>query len=334
MNRWLRFGATRLLGLFGVLLMMVLVLFALRQIIPIDPARSAVGPNAPEEVVIAKRIEMHLNESVSSQFLNYLSDITRADFGTSIVTKNSVSKDITKTIKPSLELMLFSVFLSVVFGFAVAIIQAIAQSARVFRWVLLIFSAVPNYLLALIGLYFLWFKFGLLPSGGRSSLEVISKGPTGFLSIDYLIKFNFGGLLDALQHLILPSIVLGMPMTIAISRSLQSSLFSVLRSNYVRTAKSKGLTPRQILFAHSLRNSMNSPLAMFGLYFGLMLTNLLIVEQIFAWPGIGAYAVRAIAASDLTAILGVSMVFGVLYILVNTAVEIAQVYFDPRIRPN
>ena len=265
MNRWLRFGATRLLGLFGVLLMMVLVLFALRQIIPIDPARSAVGPNAPEEVVIAKRIEMHLNESVSSQFLNYLSDITRADFGISIVTKNSVSKDITKTIKPSLELMLFSVFLSVVFGFAVAIIQAIAQSARVFRWVLLIFSAIPNYLLALIGLYFLWFKFRWLPSGGRSSLEVISKGPTGFLSIDYLIKFNFGGLLDALQHLILPSIVLGMPMTIAISRSLQSSLFSVLRSNYVRTAKSKGLTPRQILFAHSLRNSMNSPLAMFGL---------------------------------------------------------------------
>lgn len=334
MNRWVRFGATRLLGLFAVLLTMVLVLFALRQIIPIDPARSAAGPNAPESVVDMKRIEMHLNEPVSSQFFYYLSDITKADFGISIVTKNAVSKDISKTIKPSIELMLYSVFISVFFGFGVVTIQAITRSARAFRWMLLIFSAIPNYLLALIGLYFLWFKFRWLPSGGRSSLEVVNKGPTGFLSIDYLIKFNFEGLLDVLQHLILPSIILGMPMTIAIARSLQSSLFLVTRSNYVRTAKSKGLTPRQILFAHSLRNSMNGPLAMFGLYFGLLLTNLLLVEQIFAWPGIGAYSVRAIAASDLTAILGVSMVFGVLYILVNTAVEIAQVFFDPRIRPN
>ncbi len=334
MKAWSRFVLNRFVGLIGVLAAMVFVLFLLRQVVPVDPARAAVGPNAPNAVVEAKRVELGLDRSIPVQFGRYLGDLSRGDLGTSVVTKNPVREDIAKALPATAELILASLVLAVVIGVVAAVLQSLLRAPGVVRWPLLVVASVPSYLLALGGLYFLWFKFGWLPSGSRADRFDLPDGPTGFLTLDAAVRGDGSLFVDAVRHLVMPATVLALPMAVAVARSMGSSLVDVLRSDYARTARSKGLSRRTVIMRHGLRNSAVSSLALGGLYFGLLLTNMLLVEQIFAWPGLGLYTSRAIGGSDLSAILGVALVLGAAYILVNALVEVGQVASDPRLRPN
>ena len=137
---------------------------------------------------------------------------------------------------------------------------------------------------------------------------------------------------DAVQHLFLPSLALALLPAVAIGRVLRSSLVDVLDTDYVRTARAKGLRPRTVLCRHALRNALSAPLTMTGLQFGLMLGSVVVIETIFAWPGIGLYTDQSIAAGDLPAIAGVTLILAAIYVLVNVAVDVAQAVADPRVQ--
>jgi ABC-type dipeptide/oligopeptide/nickel transport system permease component len=326
-----RFILWRLLGMFLVLVAMTFLVFLLRQVVPSDPARAAVGPSAPQSVVEAKRKELGLDKPLLVQYGRYLGGVLRGNLGQSVTTLNPVSTDIARTLPPSAELLVSATALALILAMAMAMAQTLLTRSSVFRQVLVGGASAPIFLTGLLLLYFLWFKLGWFPGGERINLIDPPTGPTGFLTIDGLLHGRIDVTLNALWHLFLPALTLALPMSVAIGRTLRSSIIGVLRNDYVRTARSKGLSEFQVVRRHVLRNSSTAAISMTGLQIGFMFANLVIVERIFSWPGIGLYLVEVLARADLTATLGVALVFGVAYIIVNTLVDLIQVAADPRV---
>jgi ABC-type dipeptide/oligopeptide/nickel transport system permease component len=327
-----RFLLRRLAGLLGVLLVMSLIVFVLQSLIPADPARALAGPNAPAATLEAVRDRLGLNDPVLVQYGRYLGRLVQGDLGTSVRTRQPVAADIAAYAPASLELMLAALVLGLGLGTAVAAVRHLwAGAGGPLRVALLALGSVPIFLSALLLLYALWFKLGWLPGGGRIGIRRF-EGPTGFMLIDWALVGRPEVLTSALRHLALPAFALSIPIAVALARSIGSSLGTVMQQPFIRTVRGKGLTEGRILWRHAARNAAAGPLAMIGLQIGLLFANLLIVERIFAWPGLGLYTVQAFAASDLPAVLGVSLAFGAFYITVNTLIDMGQAALDPRIR--
>lgn len=329
-----KFLLGRLASLVLVLVAMTAVVFLLRQVVPTDPARAAVGPNAPASVLEAKRAQLGLDDPLPAQYLHYLRQLVHGDLGDSLLTHRPVRSDLAATLPASLELALAAAAMSLLIGPGIAVLESLLPRPGPLRYVLAAATSAPIFLTSLLLLYGLWFRLNVLPGGGRSSYSGGTGGPTGLLTVDSLLAGRWLVAWDAVQHLFLPALALALPMAAAVGRSLRSSLIGVLRQDYVRTARSKGLPERTVLARHGLRNASTAPLAMAGLQIGLIFGNLLVVERIFAWPGAGNYAVQAIGADDLTAVLACSLVFGALYIVVNTLVDVSQAWVDPRVTLN
>jgi ABC-type dipeptide/oligopeptide/nickel transport system permease component len=325
-----RFLLWRLVGLVVVLLTMTLTVFVLRQVIPADPARAAVGPNAPAAAVEAKRIELGLDRPLVEQFGSYLSRLAVGDLGESTRTLRPVRSDIAEFLPASLELVLAALLVGVLLALVLALAQVWFPRFWPVRLALLAGASAPTFLTALLLLLLLWYQLPLLPGGDRTLYADAPTGPTGLLTVDSILAGRPEVLWDAIQHLVLPALTLGLPVGVAVGRALRSSLVGVLRQDYVRTARSKGLSEGQVLRHHALRNAATAPLAMVGLQFGLVLAGLLVVERIYSWPGLGLYTVQALGQSDLTAVLGVALVFGVAYLVVNALVDLVQAWADPR----
>lgn len=326
-----RFLLRRALGLLGVLLVMSLIVFLLQSLVPADPARSLAGPTAPEAVVESFREQLGLNDSVFVQYGRYLGRLLEGDLGVSIRTRQPVAADILEFAPASLELMLAALALGLALGTGVAVVQQLVRGGGALRVLLLAFGSVPIFLSALLLVYVFWFRLGWLPGGARIGIRRF-EGPTGFMLIDGAVLGRPEVLLSALQHLALPALALAIPIAVALARSIGSSLATTMQQPFIRTARGKGLTEGRLLWRHAARNSAAGPLAMVGLQVGLLFANLLIVERIFAWPGLGLYTVQAFAASDLPAVLGVSLAFGAFYVTVNIVIDVAQAALDPRVR--
>jgi len=328
----IRFVLTRVVGLLVVLLAMTALVFALRQIVPSDPARAAVGPNAPAAVVENKRVELGLDQPLLVQYQRYLTDVLRGDLGNSVRTQRPVTADIADRLPASLELAVAASLVAAIIGPGLALLEVFLPRPGPLRHLLAAGASAPIFLVGLLLLYLMWFRLGLSPGGGRlSSPGDAPTGPTGLLTVDALLAGRPVLAWDAVQHLALPALTLGLPVAVAVGRTLRSSLVGVLRSDQIRTARSKGLTETQVVRRHALRNASTAPLAMAGLQVGAILTNLLIVERIFSWPGLGLYTIQALGADDLTAVLGVSLLFGAIYIVMNALVDVLQGLSDPRV---
>lgn len=320
----------RLCGLVAVLFLMTLVIFLLQEVVPADPARAAVGPNAPRAQVEAKRLELGLDKPVLVRFGLYLGRLAQGDLGTSIRTRHPVALDIASALPASLELLATGLILGIVLGLVLAFSYDLPVLGAPIRAVLIGSASAPVFLTAMLLVILFWFRLGWLPGSGRTGIAGIA-GPTGLLVPDALMAGRLDGVADALSHLALPALTLALPMGVAVGRTLKSSMIAVLRQTYIRTARSKGLSEPRIVLRHVLRNAAQAPLAMVGLQIGLVSSNLLIVERIFGWPGIGLYAVQATGGSDLPAVLGVSLVFAVIYIVLNMGIELVQGLIDPRL---
>lgn len=186
-------------------------------------------------------------------------------------------------------------------------------------------------MLALLGILLFFNKLHWLPATGDTSYSNAPTGPTGILVIDTLVHGQLTMFADALRHLILPGLCVALGPAVSIGRVLRTSLVTNLRSDFVRTARAKGLSERVVLFRHSVRNSLNAALSMTGLQAGLMFAGVVVIETVFAWPGIGLYTDQSIPAADFPAIGGVTLVLGVGYVLINTTVDILQAIADPRV---
>lgn len=329
----IRFLIVRALGAVGVLLALITVVFVLQTAVPGDPVRASVGVNASDEVVEAERARLGLNEPLPIQYVTYLGQAAKGGFGESLRTGREVRTDIGAFLPATFELAGFSMLLAGLGGLVIGILAV--ASSRLAAPARLIFvggASVPSFLLALILIYIFYFQLSWLPLSGRTSIGDAPPGPTGMLLLDSLLHARLDVFVDAARHLILPGLALAVVPAVAIGRVLRSSLLQVYEADYIRTLHAKGLAPWAVLFRHALRNALSAPLTMAGLQFGLLLGGVVIVEAIFAWPGIGLYLNQSIAFGDLRAIAGVTLVVGAGYVLVNTLVDLAQAAADPRIR--
>lgn len=326
----LAYLAKSIVGAVIVLLMMSFIVFGLQSIIPADPARAIAGPSAPPEAVEAVRKQLGLDDPAVVQYGRFLSRLAHGDLGTSVRTRRPVSDDIQQFLPATLELGLTSIALGVALAGVMAALQFLVPGSAGIRLALVGVGSTPIFLSALLLAYFFWFRLDWLPGAGRLAYRDFV-GPTGFNVIDGILVGRPDVSADALLHMILPAFALALPIGVAVGRSLNGALHDVMNQAYVRTARGKGLGETRVLFRHGLRNAATAPLSMLGLQVRLLFGNLLVVERIFGWPGLGLYTVQAFASADLPAVLGVAMVFGILYILVNTLIEIGQSVADPRI---
>ncbi len=323
----------RLAAMFAVLLVLTAVIFLLRQLTPANPARVALGPQASTGAVEEYSRELGLNKPLVVQYFTYLNDVAHGDFQVSVRTRRAVSEDLAKFVPATLELALYGIIFAASGGLLLGVLSAARwRGSGVIRNVMMLGASVPAFLLAFAFILIFSRHFGWLPGTGRSSLGDMPSGPTRLLTVDALLHGRVDAFLNALRHLILPSATIGLASAVAIGRVLRSSLRASFDSDYVRTARAKGLAERLVVRRHALRNASGPAMTMAGLQLGLMFAGVVIVEQIFAWPGIGWYTAQSIPTNDFAAIAAVTLILGSLYVAVNTAVDIAQLLADPRIR--
>jgi ABC-type dipeptide/oligopeptide/nickel transport system permease component len=319
-----------IVGAVVVLLVMSFIIFGLQSIIPADPARAIAGPGAPPETVEAMHEHLGLDDPVLVQYGRFLLRLARADLGTSVRTRQPVSVDIQQYLPATLELGLASIALGVALAGVMAALQFLIPGSGGIRFAIVGIGSTPIFLLALLLTYFFWFRLDWLPGAGRVAYRDFT-GPSGLNILDGILVGRPEVSLDAVLHMILPALALALPIGIAVGRSLNGALHDVMVQPYVRTARGKGLSETKVLLRHGLRNAATAPLSMLRLQIPILFGNLLVVERVFGWPGLGFYMVQAFASADLPAVLGVAIVFGILYILVNTLIEIGQSMADSRI---
>jgi peptide/nickel transport system permease protein len=317
-----------------VLLCLTAVIFLLNHMSPIDPARAALGPAASPSAVQELREELWLDRSLPAQYVHYLDRlILHGDLGFSARLQQPVADSLRRTVPVTAELAICAFFIAT----CLALLLALAAAARwrgasLIRVGMIGLASAPAFLLGIAGILLFFSELGVLPASGQTGYENTPTGPTGMLIVDSLLHGQTAVFFDSLQYILLPAFCVALVPAVAVGRTLQSSLLTTLNSDYIRTARSKGLPERTIVWRHGLRNSVGPALSMLGLQTGLMFAGIVVVETIFAWPGIGLYASQAIPVGDFGAIAGVALVIGVAYVVINFVVDVLQATADPRIR--
>lgn len=318
-----------------VLVGISVIAFVLTHLIPGDPARLLGGPHATRVQLQAIKREYGLEGSIPSQYAHYINLLVHGNLGISLSSGRPVTKDLAQFIPATVELALAAVAILICIGIPLGIWSAV-KPGGVMDWVSRLLSvvgvALPVFWLGLIFQIVFSQHLHLLPIGGR--LAMTTPPPTsltGLYVIDALLTGNIPVLGSALVHLILPATTLALAGLAVVMRMTRSSAVSVLESDYVRAAKAKGLPQRRVIGGHVLRNALIPTTTILGLQIGFILSGTVFVEIVFGWPGIGLYAENAITNLDYPAIMGVTLVFAFIYVVVNLLVDIVYVLLDPRI---
>lgn len=322
----------RLLGAIPVLLVLVLAVFSLQKVAPVDPVAALVGAKASPAVYAAARHQLGLDQALPLQFWHYLTQAAVGDLGQSTLTRTPVLSDIAKFLPVTLELIGMALIFTVVIGFLFGL--ATAQGWRgsgVLRVVMVSSASVPVFLACILGMVMFYRWLNVFPITDQTSFIDAPTGPTHFLLVDSLLAGRPDVFTDDLYHLILPAICLALTPAAAVGRVLRSSLEATMRADHTRTARAKGLGEKRILIMHALRNSLGPVFALLGLQIAVMIGNCILVELIFARPGIGQYISRAIDKADFNAIAGVTLVIGLLYVVTNVVIDALQSVADPRV---
>jgi peptide/nickel transport system permease protein len=326
------FVASRLAALLAILIALTAVMFLLQHISPLDPVKAQLGAQASQQAVAARRAALGLNDPIVTQFWRYLVGAAQGNLGTSYRTRHSVASDLGDFFPATLELALYGIVIALLLAALLAFSTTLKwRGSAALRAVLFTGASAPMFLLGILGLIVFYQRLGWVPANGRISVPNPPTGPTGLLTVDGLIHGRLDVVGDALHHLILPAFVIALGPAVAIGRVLRSSLLTDADSDYARTARAKGLSEGKIMARHVLRNSIGASLSMTGLQVGLMFSGVLVVEQVFGWPGIGQYIAQSIPVADFPAIAGVTLLLGALYVFINTVVDLLQAAADPRI---
>jgi peptide/nickel transport system permease protein len=323
--------AKRLVAAVVILVVLAAALFGLQHISKSDPVHTMLGPGASPATVAAERHRLGLDRPVATQFWHYLTGLVHGDLGTSYRTRSPVATDLRTFLPATLELAMFGLLLAIVLAVLLAVATTLRwPGASVIRYLLLLGGSTPAFFVAIGGIIVFYKYLGVLPATGRADGAVPS-GPTHLLLLDAVLHGQPGLFVDALRHLLLPALAVAIGPAISIGRVLRSSLITTLGQDYVRTARAKGLSELKVLARHVLRNSAGPALSMTGLQVGLLFAGVLVVESIFAWPGLGQYTAQSLPVDDFPAIAGVTLLLGAGYVLINTLVDILQALADPRI---
>jgi peptide/nickel transport system permease protein len=330
----LRFSLQRLISGLLTALIVVTATFFIIRLVPGDPATAMAPPNATPAQIDRIREYLGLGEPLWTQYLLYLQRLADLDLGTSIRTNQPVLADLLARIPASIELAAAALVLEVLIAIPIGIIAAVRRGTMFDYVSRLTSSVVVGLPVFWVGLMFLWifaYHLELFPLGGRLSLGARVESVTGFYVIDALIAGRPQVALQAIHHLILPAIALALPSMAFWARLMRGSLLEVLGADHVRTARAKGLTQRQVVMRHGVRNALNPMVTVFGLEMVGLLTAAILVEIIFSWPGVGNYIFNALQARDYPVVQGAVILIALLYVTINSLVDIVQAKLDPRV---
>lgn len=318
-----------------LLLGITLITFSISHLVPGDPARLAAGLHAPETVVENLRQKLGLDKPVYVQYFLYMNNLLHGDLGTSIMTRRPVLDDILDRWPGTIELTTAAMVIVIVTGIPLGILSAtkkdsiLDQISRVFS---LMGVSIPSFWLILIMLLIFCKYWGLFPIGYRIDPLIKLQRITGLNILDSLLTFNLPALKSSIWHIILPAFILGFQGQATIQRLLRSNMLDSLTMDYVKMAKAKGLSERVVVYRHVLRNSLIPVVTMLALMYGGMLGGTFIIESLFSWQGLGRYGSRAILELDFPAIMGVTIMYTLIFAFANLLTDILYAYLDPRIR--
>lgn len=328
-----QFTIRRLVMLVPTLFGLLLLVFVIARVMPGDPVRLALGPEATQEQVQNYRHQLGLDKPFVVQFIDYVAGIFRGDFGQSLRTNRNVSQDIASTLPPTLELVVASLLVAVLIGVPIGVLSAVFRDSWLDNGVRLLAVsgvALPRFWLAIILQITLGSALGLFPIIGQNSIPI--HHITGFDAIDALLSGNYRGFVDVLWHLVLPAFALGLPDAAQLARLIRSTMIDVLRKQYILVHRAYGMRPYRLVSRFALRNSLTAALTLMGMVLGALIQNAFLIEVVFSWPGISAYGAAAVLAKDFNAVVAVTLVIGVVYLTSNFLVDLLYGVVDPRIR--
>jgi ABC-type dipeptide/oligopeptide/nickel transport system permease component len=327
----------RLVTVIPTLIGVVIVTFLLTRVLPGDPAVYFAGPAATPDSIAEIRKNLGLDRPLPEQFVRYVDDLAHGDLGNSLSTGQPVMTEIKSRLPASAELTLTGLILSILIAVPLGILAAVRQGSwidHICRIVATAGVSLPVFFTGLLLVYVFYFLLGWSPSPiGR--LDAFSSPPaqvTGFLLIDSLLAGDLETFRAAASQLILPSLTLCIFSLAPITRMTRASMLSVLASDFVRTARASGLNDRMVIITYAFRNAMLPVVTTLGMVFSFLLGANVLVEKVFAWPGIGSYAVEALIASDFAPVQGFVLTMAILYVALNLLIDILYGVIDPRVR--
>ncbi len=328
----LRRLAMLVLVIFGV----SVICFVISRLIPGDPAQMMLGPRTTPQAIAEMRSRLGLDQPVTTQYIQYMSDLLRGDFGVSIITRQPVLGELWSYIPATLELMLMAMVLSIVVGVPLGVLTALRRDTWVDnlgRGLAILGISAPTFWLGLMLMLLLYAELGWLPGSGRLDIGVTPPPHvTGLYLIDAAIAGDGLAWRSAFNHLLLPAITLALASVGTVVRLVRGSMIEVLAEDYIRTARAYGLAPWRIHFVYALKNALIPFVTVLGLELASLLFGSVVVESVFAWPGVGNHVLGAILNLDFPVIMGFTVLASVVYVLANLLVDLAYLMLDPRIQ--
>lgn len=329
-GRFVFMMAVTILGLLAIT-------FVIGRIVPIDPVLAVVGDRAPAHVYARVREEMGLDLPIWQQFWIYVRDVMQGDFGTSVLTSRPVLEDVARYFPATLELATLGTIFGTLFGVPLGVMAAVHRGKAIdqlVRVIGLVGYSAPIFWLGLLGLLVFYSKLGWVAGPGRLDVtyEYLLRPVTGMVLVDAALARDWAVFKNAVSHIILPTALLGYFSLAYISRMTRSFMLNELSQEYVLTARVKGISESRIIWRHALRNAAVPLITVIALSYANLLEGSVLTETVFAWPGLGRYITNSLQNADMSAVLGGTLVIGVVFVAINTFSDLLYRIFDPRTR--
>lgn len=332
---WLKTTVLTIGSIAMTMLGLLFVTFIIGRVMPIDPVLAIVGERASQSTYDAVYLELGLDKPLVVQFAYYIWDVLHLDFGTSLLNARPVSEDIARVFPATLELATLGIFIGIVIGVPLGVVAAarkgswIDQLARVLA---LVGYSMPIFWLGLMGLLIFYGILGWVGGPGRVGIFYVDVVPsvTGMILVDAALDGNWDVFKDAFSHIILPASLLGYFSLAYISRMTRSFMLEQLSAEYITTARVKGVSEWNVIWKHAFRNIRVQLITVIALSYANLLEGSVLTEIIFSWPGIGSYITTALLSADMNAVLGGTVVVGLIFILLNIFSDLLYRVFDPR----
>lgn len=324
----------RILILIPTLLGVSVIVFLMLHLTPGDPAELLLGERATPQALDELREHLGLKEPLYVQYGMFLKRLMQGDLGETIWTRQKVWTEVTQRFPATIELSVAALAISCFFGIVFGIVSATRQYS-IFDYLSMLGAlagvSMPIFWLGLVFMLIFSLNLGWLPLSGRLSIGVDLEVITNFYILDAILTRNWTALKDAVWHIILPAVTLSTIPTAIVARMTRSAMLDVLRQDYIKTAKAKGLSKVMIIFKHALRNALIPVVTTIGLQFGVLLGGAILTETIFAWPGVGKWMYDAVMQRDYMVIQGGTLFIAALFVLINLAVDVLYAVINPRI---
>lgn len=324
----------RFLSMIPVLFGLSVLIFGIARIVPGDPARLALGPRASDEAVRELRREMGLNDPIPIQYIEYISGVFQGDMGRSLTTGRNVLSDLIYYFPATFELVVVAMLIALVVGIPLGVISALNKDEfadNASRGFAFFGVSLPRFWIAIMLQLVLAFSLGLFPATGRIG-DIEHARITGLLLVDSLLTVNLEAFRSAVWHVFLPAVTLSLAPLADVTRMTRSSFIEEYNKEYVDGLRTHGVPERLLAYKYVLKRSSTSTLTLAGLDFGFLIGGAFLVEIVFDWPGMARYGVNAILENDINAVVGVTIVIGLVFLLANFVVDVLYGFLDPRIR--